>query len=320
MTKHHLPSAQAAQDSTMAEFARIRDQAVQIAQGREHLGAQIPLPQNQELRELTVAFNTLSAALHRNQVEQEQHIRDLTLALQGTDQELLREITECRRAEKDLEVALRDRTVLLQEIHHRVKNNLQVISSLLDMQSLISQDPEIERILQDSRNRVKAVALIHEALYQSADLANIHLENYVQDLTGHLLHVYGSQAPGVIIHTQVDPVALSIDIAIPCGLLLNELVSNALKHAFPVQSEAPGRIWVKFRSQPEGQFTLIVGDNGVGLPPDSLSEDVSSLGLQLVAMLTQQLNGTLEIDRGVGTRFTISFPAHSQAGRNGEAA
>jgi two-component sensor histidine kinase len=202
---------------------------------------------------------------------------------------------------------LQERTVLLQEIHHRIKNNLQVISSLLDMQSLASQDPDVDQVLQDSRNQVKAVALVHEALYLSADLASINLKDYVQSLTGHLLHVFGSQAPGVTIHTQVDPIPLDIDVAMPCALLLNELVSNALLHAFPEQDGEPGQIRVEFRAEPDGQYTLVVADNGVGLPPDFSFEDVTSLGLQLVSMLTQQLGGTLSIDHSRGTTLAIRF-------------
>ena len=227
--------------------------------------------------------------------------------LERKNQELLLKLEEHRQKVGQLQIALQDRTVLLQEIHHRVKNNLQVISSLLDMQSLVTQDPDVQQILQDSRNRVKAVALVHEALYQSADLTTINLRHYVQNLTGHLLHVYGGQAPGVTIETQADPVPLSLDIAMPCALMLNEMVSNALIHAFPGKRDETGRIRVEFHAQPGGHYTLIVSDNGVGLPPDFSLEDVSSLGLQLVTMLTRQLEGTLAVDHGQGTTLAVRF-------------
>ena len=307
MNEHRSPEMQIAQDSPLAELARVSELAAQIAQDEQRHGAQIPLPRSQDLRELTEAFNTLSSALHSGRAKLERSARDLSIALEETSQGLLSELAESRHAEEQFRITLQKRTVLLQEIHHRVKNNLQVISSLLDMQSLVTQDPEVERILQDSRNRVKAVALVHEALYQSADLASINLEDYVQSLTGHLLHVYGSQAPGVSIDTQVDPVPLGLDIAMPCALMLNEMVSNALIHAFPDKRDEPGQIRVEFHAQPEDQFTLVVSDNGAGLPQDFSLEDVSSLGLQLVTMLAQQLDGTFTVDDSEGTTLAVSF-------------
>jgi two-component sensor histidine kinase len=313
MNEHLLPDRQISHSSIRAELARVRDQATQIAQNGKLLGAQIPLPRSQDLQDLTVAFNTLSTALHRSQIELNRSIQDRAKAQKETQQELLIELAESRHEAEELSITLRERTVLLQEIHHRVKNNLQVISSLLDMQSLATQDPSVEHILQDSRNQVKAVALVHEALYLSADLASINLKDYVHNLTGHLLHVYGSQAAGVTIRTEVDPVSLNIDIAIPCALLLNELVSNALIHAFPVQGNERGQIRVEFHALPEGRFTLTVSDNGVGLPPGFSPNDVSSLGMQLVTMLTQQLDGTLTVDHSSGTTLSISFSARQAA-------
>jgi two-component sensor histidine kinase len=318
MNEHLPPGKENAKDSIMAELARVSEQAVPIAHNRKLFGTQIPLPQNRDLQELTMAFNTLSSALHRCQIEPKRSIQNHTQMQQKTKQELLRELAESRDAEEQMRTTLQKRTLLLKEIHHRVKNNLQVVSSLLDMRSLATEDPEVEHILQDSRNQVKAVALVHESLYLSADLASISLEDYVNNLTGHLLHVYGSQAPGVTIRTRIDPVPLGLDLAMPCALLLNELVSNALIHAFPAMGDELGQIRVEFHAQPEDHFTLIVADSGVGLPPDFSFRNVSSLGLQLVNMLTQQLGAELEVASGPGTRFAIRFPGASQAGQNGE--
>ena len=222
------------------------------------------------------------------------------------------DITERVRAEEQIQASLREKEVLLQEIHHRVNNNLQVISSLLTLQSSLIQDPQLFQVFQDSQHRVRSMALVHEKLYQSSDLARIDVAEYVQSLVDYLLVAYGDRVRAITPRIQSADVSLGIDAAVPCGLIINELVSNALKHAFSLKEDKPAaefrpEIRIGLSAGDEGQLTLVVGDNGVGLPPDLDWQDSPSLGLQLVSILTRQLGGTIELDKSVGTTFRITF-------------
>ncbi len=227
------------------------------------------------------------------------------------------DITERKRAEERIHASLQEKEVLLQEIHHRVKNNLQVISSLLDMQSGSLGDPAAVQALQDSRNRVRAMAFVHERLYQSEDLASVNAEDYVQSIARYLFGAHAKKAAGITLNVQVDDVDLDLDTAIPCGLLINELVSNALKYAFPAEGEREGEIRVGLCALGDGRLALSVSDNGTGLPPDAELQNIESLGLRLVDMLTQQLRGTIELDRSAGTAFRITFAAQRAARQMG---
>jgi len=237
------------------------------------------------------------------------------------------DVTERKQTEEQIKASLREKEVMLQEIHHRVKNNLQVISSLLDMQADTIDDPHLLQAFQDSQQRVRSMALVHEKLYQSADLAHIDFAEYIQEMVDYLFMLYSHRARHIIPHMAVEEVFLGVDQAIPCGLIINELVSNALKHAFPpplafspagetgVKQPFPTpEIRVAFAAQ-NGERVLVVGDNGVGLPPKLDIETSSSLGLQLVKILAGQLHGALEIDRRQGVTFTLTFPEH-QSGRS----
>ncbi|HEY9600256.1 MAG TPA: sensor histidine kinase, partial [Allocoleopsis sp.] len=196
---------------------------------------------------------------------------------------------------------------LLKEIHHRVKNNLQIVSSLLQMQARRTQDLMASLVLQDSQNRIKSIALVHEKLYRSDDLANINFAQYIPDLTSHLFDSYQVSSDLVTLHTNIDGIFLEIDRAIPCGLIINELVSNSLKYAFPKKCQ--GEIWVEFHVNSGDTLTLVVRDNGIGIPESFDIETSTSLGLTLVQGLTEQLEGTLEVDCSQGTKFKITFPA-----------
>jgi PAS domain S-box-containing protein len=218
----------------------------------------------------------------------------------------LEDITASQQVEERLRASLQEKEVLLQEIHHRVKNNLQVISSLLDMQSFSIQSPEAIAVLEDSQHRVRTMAFVHERLYQSEDLASVDVREYLESLTGYLLAAYEHDTDVIHLNLQADDVSFDIDSAIACGLIVNELVSNALKHAFPPGQ--PGEIHVRLRTANVGRFQLVVADNGVGFPPDLDVNTATSLGLRLVNMLTEQLQGTLEMTRDDGTIFRITFP------------
>jgi PAS domain S-box-containing protein len=223
-----------------------------------------------------------------------------------------RDITERKRTEERIQTSLQEKEVLLKEIHHRVKNNLQVISSLLDMQSLSIQSPEAIEALEDSRHRIRTMAFVHERLYQSEDLASVDVREYLESLTGYLLAAYESSTDTILLTVRVDDVYLDLDTAIACGLIVNELVSNALKHAFPPAWEGEGEIAVELGESDEGRLLLAVTDNGVGFPSGLDLEDSESLGLRLVKMLIQQMEGILELGKDAGTTFRITFPAAAQ--------
>lgn len=211
-----------------------------------------------------------------------------------------------KRVDDNLKISLHEKDLLLKEIHHRVKNNLQIISSLLGMQSVSTKIQALAPLLKESQNRVKAMALMHEKLYRSANLAQIDFAQYIRDLGASLMHAYGIDPQRITLTVQAESVALNIDTALPCGMILNELVSNALKHAFPPGK--CGEIRIALSITPDHQGRLRVQDTGVGLPETSTIERTESLGLKLVKLFTEQLNGTLDIRREQGTIFTITFP------------
>jgi len=215
------------------------------------------------------------------------------------------DITEQKQAEAELQTSLREKIVLLKEIHHRVKNNLQIISSLLDLQSQRLTDPQVLDIFQQSANRVKSMALIHNQLYQSTSLEKIDFAEYIDTLATYLFQSYGANRNVIELQIDIEPISLNLDTAIPCGLLLNELLSNALKYAFP--ESRPGVITIKLTSECDRRLTLTVQDNGIGLPEGFESENPKTLGFQLIQALTEQLEGELDIKPDQGTQFTIRF-------------
>lgn len=216
------------------------------------------------------------------------------------------DITERKQAEEALRASLEEKTVLLKEVHHRVKNNLQIISSLLNLQLDRTQIPEVLNTLRDTQNRVRSMALLHETLYRSGNLARISLPDYVENLCIQLWRTAGPATARIQLAHRIDATSLLLDQAVPCGLIINELVSNALKHAFP--DERSGRIRVEAQIQPDRRLTVTVTDDGVGLPSTLHPRQTETLGFQLVFMLTEQLQGTVEITQENGTGFQISFP------------
>jgi PAS domain S-box-containing protein/excisionase family DNA binding protein len=216
-----------------------------------------------------------------------------------------------REHEARLTVALREKEVLLKEIHHRVKNNLQVVCSLLNLQGERLEDAALREVFQESEQRITTMALIHETLYQVSDMGSFHLAPYVQRLGETLLRAYDGEAGRVTLTTHLEALTLPLDSAVPCGLILHELLSNALKHAFP--DGQAGAIRVDLRGTPDRQVTLRVADTGVGVPEGFDVCQSDSLGLQLVCVLTEQLGGTLTVARQGGTVFTLTFPLPATA-------
>lgn len=217
----------------------------------------------------------------------------------------LRDISEQVEAEAQIRASLREKEVLLREIHHRVKNNMQVISSLLALQAGYTTDQQATQMFRESQNRIRSMALVHELLYQSQDLAQIDFVSYVHKLTRHLLHSYLSDISRVSLEIMATSLLLDIDMAIPCGLIINELVSNSLKHAFP--NNRTGKIYVILDRDSDGLYTVIVRDDGVGLPEGLNVHRTETLGLQLVTSLAGQINATIGLQRHNGTTFEIRF-------------
>jgi two-component sensor histidine kinase len=216
------------------------------------------------------------------------------------------EIAERARAEEQVRASLQEKEVLLKEIHHRVKNNLQAVASLLYLQSKSVKDEEIREMFHESRSRIRSMALSHERLYQSQDLARVDFAEYARNLTHHLFRSYGVDPDVIKLKINAEDIFLGIDTAVPCGLIINELVSNSLKHAFP--DGTAGEVRIELRADHNGGLTLVVSDDGVGLPEDLEFRDAESLGLQLVNNLSvAQLGGTIELDRSGGTAFKITF-------------
>ncbi|MHC1743634.1 MAG: sensor histidine kinase [Syntrophobacteraceae bacterium] len=219
------------------------------------------------------------------------------------------DLSERKQAEEALRNSLLEKESLLKEVHHRVKNNLQVISSLLTLQARKMQNPEVHGVLRDTQNRVRSMALLHETLYRSGNLAKVSFPQYVNNVCSHVARSYGFGVGNIRLRHEIVDVTLDLDLAIPAGLIINELVSNAFKHAFP--SHLEGEILVELQSAPEEQLVLRVSDNGIGMAPEVDPESAETLGLLLVRNLARQLDGRMSVASEQGTVFEIVFPAHS---------
>jgi PAS domain S-box-containing protein len=268
--------------------------------------------------------------LQKHREHLEDMVKERTAELKAANQQLQQEITERARAEEQLGISLKEKEILLKEIHHRVKNNLQVISSLLNLQFAYVQNRKALDVFKDSQDRIRAMALIHEKLYRSSDLAHVDLAEYIKDLVAYLLQSYRPSAPVVRPRIQAEHVLLGIDLAVPCGLILNELITNALKYAFPPgwdksrsrdmsewergksleggeMDSREGVLYIELRRNNDDMLALVVADNGVGWPEGLDFRNTPSLGLQLVNTLVNQLEGSIELDRSQGAAFKMTF-------------
>jgi len=255
----------------------------------------------------------LMAELRQMNVHLDALVDQRTEELLHANATLTQEIAERRKAEDALRALLEEKVVLLREIHHRVKNNLQVISSLLSLQQQAAEHPVTKELLRETRGRVQSMARIHEKLYQARNVAEVDFGEYVRALVRELLQSYGVR------HVRVDVVAddvrLHVDTAIPCGLIINELVTNALKHGFKGRRE--GTIKVELASQQSGMLNLRVADDGVGFADGVDYRTARTMGMVVVRSLVAQLNGTIELRTNPGTEFMIQFPLHLEPQGNG---
>lgn len=242
----------------------------------------------------------------------ERELRDATIRHERERAELaLREREEQLRTQREaLErqtELLHDRETMLREIHHRVKNNMQVMSSLLSLQSRSASDAVTKRMLEENQNRIQSMALLHEILYQSDDLAMVDFPKYLRRMADHLFRSYGVDSRQIRLRTELEPVSLALDDALPCGLLTSEVISNSLKHAFPGERE--GEVQIKLRRRSANEVMLALCDTGVGIPEGIDWANSRSLGLRLIRAWAQQLRGKLEVESKNGTDVKLTFEA-----------
>ncbi|MEG4625686.1 PAS domain S-box protein [Microcoleus sp. w1-18aA5] len=237
----------------------------------------------------------------------QQLVNQLAIAIQQSllYQQLQAELSDRKQAEANLKNSLREKEILLKEIHHRVKNNLCVVASLLELQSNTVADPQVSKMFEESQNRLYSMALIHEKLYRSTNLAQINFGEYLEDLVSNLFHSYNISNNQIQLQVLAEPISLNLETATPCGLIANELVSNTLKHAFP--DGTTGTVSVECYQTGDREINLLVKDNGIGFPQKLDFRKTHSMGFQVVCTLTEQLEGTIEISREFGTSFHLKF-------------
>lgn len=235
--------------------------------------------------------------------ELERRVYERTAELAKTNEILLTEIIKRRRAEEMLNMSLEEKEAILRGIHCKVKDNLQLISSLLYLQSIRAIDEQPLDIIRDCQNRVKSMAIVHDKLSNSRDLTKINLEEYVKSLVDSLYQLYNIRRDRIELKLDVDRIVIGVDTAISCGFVINELVSNSLKHAFP--EDRKGEINIKFHSEGEKGFRMIIKDNGIGLKKDLAKSN--ALGLQLVSAVMKHIDGSIKMDSSGGTKLDIAF-------------
>ncbi|HAY21984.1 MAG TPA: hypothetical protein DCY27_07430 [Desulfobacterales bacterium] len=271
----------------------IRNRFLSISENSTFLGQTVPLPQGQELQEMTAAFNAMSVKLAELYNSLEERVQQRT--------------EELVRLNRQIQTSLQEKEVLLREIHHRVKNNLQIISSLLRLQTEVSgSDQGVQGALRECQDRIKTMAVLHEILYKTKDMARINLAQYLKTLTFNMIRAYGAESGRVQLKTALnDQIEAEVGIAVALGLIVNELLTNSLKYAFPAGQ--PGEIAISLDKRDNNDIDLTVSDNGVGLPEGLPVEESGTLGLRLVHLLTKQLGGTLALNRDHGAEFHLVF-------------
>jgi two-component sensor histidine kinase len=219
--------------------------------------------------------------------------------------EIATDITEKKNYEEELKASLKEKEILLREIHHRVKNNMTVVSSLLMLQSSKVENDHDKEMFYESKNRIKAMALIHDKLYHGENLAKISFDDYINDITDSIFMTYNISSERIRLKKDVDAVTLDINTAIPCGLIVNELLSNSIKHAFP--DDRDGEINVALKLKDGHTVELTVSDNGIGFPEGLDFRNTETLGMNLVDALAGQLMGKIELSREHSTEFKVTF-------------
>jgi two-component sensor histidine kinase len=260
--------------------------------------------QKQEIEVQRDNLNQMNWEISQQNQLLERKVDERTQELQASNEELNASFDDLVRSNEQVKNSLQEKEVLLAEVHHRVKNNLAVISGLLQMQIFSTDNPSLHRLLRESQSRIKSMALIHEKLYQTSTFAQIEFGGYIRDLIHEIQISYPEKAGSVDINLQLKPISLELNNAIPCGLLLNELLSNAYKHAFVGQEH--GQIDIRFGEE-EGQYMLVVCDNGIGLSPGINWQQSPTMGMTLIVTLVKQLKGQMEFVTNNGLTFILRF-------------
>ena len=248
---------------------------------------------------------TAQQALNKLNEDLEHRVEQRTVLLKQSNQQLKQKIAERQQAESKLKNSLMEKEVLLKEIYHRVKNNLLVVSSILELQTNYIEDSEVIKMLRNSQERIYSMALVHEQLYLSDNLKEIDLSVYIKALLAKISDSHSSQQKNIDFIVNTQSINLNIETAHACGLIINELVTNAIEHAFLERDS--GKVWIDLLRSEDNEITLTIKDNGVGVPDNFDFQETDSLGLRLVRILTRQLEGDLEIDTSSGTSFKLTF-------------
>src|SRR5208337_3596073 len=217
---------------------------------------------------------------------------------------IARDITDRKLAEQQIKRSLKEKEALLREIHHRVKNNLAVVSSLLSLEARKIKDAGVKSLFEESQQRVRSMALVHEKLYQTKDLSSINFESYIKSMVLDIISMYRIDTSAITTEINIRDIELDLESAVPCGLIINELLTNAFKHAFPKNRR--GVLSINF-TKTDGTYALTIKDNGIGLPEGLDYKEAGTLGLQLVNILTGQLDGTIRIKSDKGTETVVKF-------------
>ncbi|MGD8308454.1 MAG: histidine kinase dimerization/phosphoacceptor domain -containing protein, partial [Chromatiales bacterium] len=287
---------------------------------REDYSRRVRRDADDEIGDLYRGFNNMLARIQEQQAEREriharlaaaydeleQRVEERTRELREVNRALETEVSERIQAEQRISRTLGEKEVLLREIHHRVKNNLQVVYSLLSLQSRDCEDSRIMDLLEDSRQRVKTMAIVHETLYDSPELGRVSAQAFVSNIADNMLSVFHPERAGIRIEVDVDPIDLNLDQAVPAGLIINELVTNSIKYAYP--DERAGAIRIELHLRESDRLELCVCDDGVGVPDEVDIDGTRTLGLRLVTALAAQLRGRLDLGDGPGAQFRVRFP------------
>jgi len=276
----------------------------ELLRHRKHL-EELVKARTAELRMEIAERKKAEEALREAHAKLEKRVEERTAELRKTNQELRKEIDERKRAETRLSESLSEKETLLKEIHHRVKNNMQIISSLLRLQSRTIKDKAVREMFEASQSRIRSMALIHEKLYQSENLSKINFADYIKNLISYLFSMYQVRSMTVKCKLNLEEHFLDINTAIPLALIINEIVSNSLKHAFP--DGRTGELYVKMKCNERGKCRICVGDNGVGLPDNLDLGNTETLGMRLISDLVAQVDGRIKINKKNGVMFEITF-------------
>lgn len=242
--------------------------------------------------------------LRRTRDELEIRVKERTKELMKINEELQKEIIERKKAIENTEAALREKEILLKEVHHRVKNNLQIILSLINLQSNQTKDKEMVQFFEQTKNRIKSIALVHEKLYKSRDLSSINFEEYLNELIPNIYESFKAENSNVSLKIEIEKIFMSIDIAISLALIINELVANSLKYAFP--NNRKGQLYISLKQESDTIFILVLKDDGVGYSKE-VNNNSGTLGLRLVNVLVEQLDGTISVNNSKGTEYIITL-------------